>query len=78
MRPLYFYSPENPVQTYFDNLLDHQANWIDAIAATTQHKEECSKGVSNVTHVTEQAELVGDPDRCSNHTIMNVVETQHS
>ena len=98
MRPVYFYLPENPVQTYFDNLLDQQANWINAIAATTinvQHKEECSKGVlishsglhrhassddphSHVTYVTEQAELVSDPDRCSNHTIMNVVETQHS
>ena len=43
-----FYSPENPVQTYFDTLIDQQANWIDAIAATTinvQRKEECSKGM---------------------------------
>ena len=98
MRPVYFYSPENPVQTYFDTLLDHQANWIDAIAATAvsvQRQEECSKGVlishsglhhhvvskdphSNVTYVTEPVEPVSDPDRCSNHTIMNVVAKQHS
>ena len=52
MRPVYFYSSENPDQNYFDTILEHQANWVEAIAAfsfvTTgrqQESEECSKGV---------------------------------
>ena len=58
MRPVYFYSPDNPEQNYFDNLLTHQVNWINAIACTaivrqllqnkhpkTGHGQECSKGV---------------------------------
>jgi hypothetical protein len=48
MRPVYFFASDNPAQSYFDTLLEHQANWIDAIAAATitkQQQQECSKGV---------------------------------
>jgi hypothetical protein len=48
MRPVYFFSPDNPEQNYFEQLQYHQANWINAIAAATivrQSLQECSKGV---------------------------------
>ena len=49
MRSTYIYSPENPVQNYFDNLRNEDIQWIDDIAAATfisqQHPKECSKGV---------------------------------
>ena len=56
MRPVYLFSSENPEQNYFDHLLTHQVNWINAIACTalvrqllqnkhphTGNVQECSK-----------------------------------